>query len=170
MLQNQCFLHRTLVSSLRSLTVVLSTFALWFASQASMSAQAGSPGAPQSPGMQGNGGASQTGAQSGMTMAPQEGDQSYRGSVPQGTATPNIIPLSMGEAINRGLKANLGLLTSEQSSKEVRAQRLRALSGLLPQVTGQLSAVEQQIDLQTVGFLFSFPGISIPRFLGPYNY
>ncbi len=28
-----------------------------------------------------------------------------------------------GDAINRGLKANLGLLTNEQSSREVRAER-----------------------------------------------
>ena len=58
-----------------------------------------------------------------------------RGSVPQGAASDNPIAVSMAEAIDRGLKANLGVLTSQQSSEEIRAQRLRALAGLLPKVT-----------------------------------
>jgi outer membrane protein TolC len=101
------------------------------------------------------------------------GDQSFQGSVPQGTASSTPIALTLGDAINRGLKANLGLLTSEQSSREVRAERLRALSALLPNVTGQLSMTEQQLNLQALGFLFNFPasfGFSIPHIVGPYSY
>ncbi len=108
-----------------------------------------------------------------MTAAPQSGDQNYRGSVPQGRASGTPIPLTLGGAIDLGLKANLGLLTSEQSSREVRAQRYRALSGLLPNVNGQLSMTEQQLNLQALGFLVSFPpslGISIPHIVGPYSY
>ncbi|MBV9034994.1 MAG: TolC family protein [Acidobacteriaceae bacterium] len=108
-----------------------------------------------------------------MTLSPQLNDQSYRGSVPQGQASPTAIPLSLSDAVNRGLKANLGLLTSEQASREVRAQRLRALSGLLPRVTGQISATEQQINLQALGFAVSFPpslGISVPKIVGPFGY
>ncbi len=106
-------------------------------------------------------------------MPPQTGDPSYRGSVPQGQATATAIPLSLGEAIRRGLKANLGLLTSAEASRESRAQRLRALSALLPKLTGQLSATEQQLNLQALGFLVSFPpsaGFSIPSIVGPYGY
>jgi outer membrane protein TolC len=66
------------------------------------------------------------------------------------------------------LKANLGFLTSEQSSREIRAQRLRALSILLPKITGQVNAVDQQINLQALGFLFNVPGI--PTIVGPYSY
>ncbi len=108
-----------------------------------------------------------------MTVAPQTGDQTYRGSVPQGRASTTPIPLTLSGAIDRGLKANLGLLTSEQSSREVRAQRYRALSGLLPKVNGQLSMTEQQLNLQALGFLFNFPpslGFSIPHIVGPYSY
>src|SRR5690349_15333961 len=75
-------------------------------------AQAG--GAQSSAGMQ-SGGAAQTGnstagssSTSQMVMAPQAEDQSYRGSVPQGTASPTPLTLTMTDAINRGLKANLG--------------------------------------------------------------
>ncbi len=112
-------------------------------------------------------------AQSQTSEPPQAGDPSYRGSVPQGSASATPIPLSLADAINRGLKANLGLLTSEQASREVRAERLRALSGLLPKVNGQLSMTEQQLNLQALGFLFTFPpglGFSAPHIVGPYSY
>lgn len=103
-------------------------------------------------------------------MAPQQGDQTYQGSVPQGTVSPTPIPLTLSDAIDRGLKANLGLLTSQESSNQVRAERIRALSGLLPTVNGQLSMTEQQINLQALGFLFTFPGVNIPHIIGPYSY
>ncbi|MFL6415060.1 MAG: TolC family protein [Bryobacteraceae bacterium] len=106
-------------------------------------------------------------------MPPQAGDPSYRGSVAQGEASPTPMPLSLGEAIGRGLKANLGLLTSMEASRESRAQRLRALSALLPRLTGQVSATEQQLNLQALGFLVSPPpsaGFTIPNIVGPYGY
>ncbi len=105
-----------------------------------------------------------------MTAPPQQGDPTYYGSVPQGTASPNPIPLTLGAAIDRGLQANLGLLTSQQSSVEVRAQRYRALSALLPTATGQVGETVQQINLQAVGFLFNIPGANLPHIVGPYSY
>ena len=111
-----------------------------------------------------------TSANEQITPAPQQGDPSFQGSVPQGTPSPNAIPLTLGDAINRGLKANLGLLTSQEASSEVRAERYRALSALLPNVTGQVGETVQQLNLQAVGFLFSFPGITIPTIVGPYSY
>ena len=107
------------------------------------------------------------------SRAAEQNDQNFQGSVPQGTATASPIPLTLNDAITRGLKANLGLLTNEQSSLEVRAERVRALSGLLPKVTGELSMTEQQINLQSLGFLVSIPpslGFSIPKVVGPYSY
>jgi outer membrane protein TolC len=105
--------------------------------------------------------------------APQAGDPSYQGSVPRGAASDKPLAISFGEAIERGLKANLGLLTSQQSSEEVRAQRVRALAGLLPKVTGQLSMTEQQLNLQALGFNITLPpsaGFSIPKIIPPYSY
>jgi outer membrane protein TolC len=104
------------------------------------------------------------------TASTQLSDQSFRGSVPQGEASATPIPLNLGDAIQRGLKANLGLLTSEQGSREARAQRFRALSGLLPKLTGQINATEEQINLQALGFSFSFPGVSIPKIVGPFGF
>ncbi len=132
------------------------------------------PGTPAPAGSPANGNASQAGSGGGqMTMAPEQGDQSFQGSVPQGTATETPIPLTLNDAINRGLKANLGLLTNVQSSREVRAQRLRSISALLPTVNGQLSMTEQQINLQALGFNLKLPpglGFSIPAIIGPYSY
>ncbi len=139
-------------------------------SQAFLFAQAAAPqsAAPQTAAPQAS--VSQTAAPQASPQAPQQGSENYQGSVPQGTASPSPVALSLGDAINRGLKTNLGLLTSQQSSREVRAQRLHALSALLPSVTGQLNMTEQQLNLQAVGFLFSFPGFSIPHIVGPYSY
>lgn len=112
-------------------------------------------------------------AMPGMTMSPNMDDGSYRGSVPQGTASSTPIPLSLADALDRGLKANLGLLTSDQASREARANRLRALAGLLPRVTGVVSATEQQINLQALGFNVQIPpsvGFSIPTIVGPFGY
>ena len=99
--------------------------------------------------------------------------QSFQGSVANGTASPAPLALSFAAAIDRGLKANLGLLTSEQSSEEVRAQRVRALSALLPQVNGQLSMTEQQLNLAAFGFNIKLPpsvGFQIPLIVKPYSY
>ena len=99
--------------------------------------------------------------------------QNYQGSVPTGTASATPIALSFADAIDRGLKANLGILTSEQSSEEVRSQRLRALSALLPQLNGQLSMTEQELNLQAFGFNVKLPpsaGFQIPKIIKPYSY
>ena len=108
-----------------------------------------------------------------MTPAPQMNDQSYRGSVPQGQASDTPIPLTLIQAIERGLRANLGLLTSVEAGRESVAQRVRALSALLPHVTGQVSAVEQQLNLAALGFNVMIPpsvGFSIPTIVPPYSY
>jgi outer membrane protein TolC len=100
-------------------------------------------------------------------------DPSVQGSVPEGTASATPISLSFVEAISRGLKTNLGLLTSQQTSEELRAQRLRALSALLPQVDASLGITEQQLNLQALGFKVSLPrniGFQIPKIVPPYSY
>ncbi|HEY1948157.1 MAG TPA: TolC family protein [Bryobacteraceae bacterium] len=112
-------------------------------------------------------------AQAQYVPPPIVGDPSFQGSVAQGTASSTPIALSLADAIDKGLKANLGLLTSEQSSNEIRAQRMRALAGLLPKVNGQLSMTEQQINLQALGFNVALPpnlGFQIPKIVAPYSY
>ncbi len=136
--------------------------------------QTSGPPAPSSRSMQAGPGVSSSQAPvPEPTPPPQVGDPSFQGSVPQGVATPNAIPLNLADAIERGLRANLGLLTSQQSSNEIRAERYRALSALLPRLDGQLSMTEQQLNLQALGFLVHPPpqsGFTIPNIVGPYSY
>jgi outer membrane protein TolC len=94
----------------------------------------------------------------------------FQGSVPSGAATGTPIALTLRGAIDRGLKTNLGLLVSDSASEIARGQRLQSLSSLLPSVNGQISQTEEQINLKTFGFNFSFPGVQIPTIVGPFHY
>ena len=94
----------------------------------------------------------------------------FQGSVPTGTASTEPLPLTLRDAIARGLRTNLGLLVSDSASDATRGQRLRSLSALLPQVTGAVTQNEDQINLTTVGFNFHFPGIATPTVVGPFHY
>ncbi len=79
-------------------------------------------------------------------------NSSYQGSVAQGQATAAPIDLSLRDAIQRGLKTNLGILNSAQSSVNVRAQRRRVLSELMPNVTGNFTENYQRVNLAAEGF------------------
>src|SRR5271169_2738356 len=92
----------------------------------------------------------------------------FQGSVPRGTASPTPLALTLHDAIDRGLKANLGLLVSDSASESVRGQRLQALSSLLPQVHAQVGETVEQSSLKTIGLNLKFPGVSIPIIIGPF--
>ncbi|HLX45032.1 MAG TPA: TolC family protein [Bryobacteraceae bacterium] len=90
----------------------------------------------------------------------------FQGSVPSGQASATPIALSLQDAIDRGLKTNLGLLVRDTASRVAQAERIRTLSSLLPNVQGTISGTEQQIDLASFGFKFS----GIPSVIGPFGY
>ncbi len=98
----------------------------------------------------------------------------FQGSVPAGSASETPLALKLDDAVQRGLQTNLGLLVRDTTSQEVRAERMRALAALLPQVTGSLGQTEQQLNLKTIGFNFTFPPIpgfpGIPTIVGPFHY
>jgi outer membrane protein TolC len=95
----------------------------------------------------------------------------FQGSVPTGAASPTPLSLTLRDAIDRGLKTNLGLLLSGQVSETARGERLRSLSALLPQVTGEVSENVEQIDLPSHGIDFHLPGgFNTPTVVGPFHY
>src|SRR5271154_1089802 len=94
----------------------------------------------------------------------------FQGSVPTGVASPTPLSLTLRDAIDRGLRTNLGLLLSGQASESERGGRLRSLSALLPRVTGAVSENVEQIDLKTRGINFQLPGFSTPAIVGPFHY
>jgi outer membrane protein TolC len=94
----------------------------------------------------------------------------YQGSVPTGVRSSTPLALTLRDAIDRGLKANLGLLVSDSANETARGERLRSLSALLPQLNAKAGETVQQINLKTIGFDFQFPGVSIPTVVGPFHY
>jgi outer membrane protein TolC len=102
------------------------------------------------------------------TLAGQQNQ--FQGSVPTGVPSSTPLALTLHEAIERGLKTNLGLLLSDSANESARGERLRTLSALIPQLNGRAGATDETLDLKTVGFNFHFPGISIPTVVGPFHY
>jgi outer membrane protein TolC len=89
----------------------------------------------------------------------------YAGSIPQGTVSPEPIDLSLADALDRGLKYNLGLFLSDQTTAEARAARIRSLSEIIPNLNGSFGEEIQRINLQSFGF--TFPGF--PKSVGPFG-
>ena len=92
----------------------------------------------------------------------------FSGSVP-GKLVPGVLPLSLQDAINRGLKQNLGLLLSSADIRGARGQRWEQLSALLPHVTASPYVADSQINLSELG-LTGFGGLQIPVSIGPFSY
>jgi outer membrane protein TolC len=94
------------------------------------------------------------------------GGSPFIGSVPQGTSSGEALPLSLAEAIARGLRYNLGSLLADQSARATRGARLVTLSGLLPNIVTRTSESSQQVSLAS----FGFPGLQgLPSILGPFG-
>lgn len=97
----------------------------------------------------------------------------YLGSTPAGRATSEVIALSLRDAVERGLRYNLGLIESNQGSAEARAQRLRALSALLPDLSVKGEQAFENISFKEVGLgrLPPIPGVgALPSTSGNFGY
>jgi outer membrane protein TolC len=99
------------------------------------------------------------------------GSQSpYTGSAPEGKASPEVLQLDFQEAIERGLRNNLGLLLSSDQTIMARGEKWKELSDLLPNLSARIQEDAQTLSLTALGFkgnLFPFP---LPRVIGPFNY
>lgn len=115
-------------------------------------------------------GGAQSNSGGGQASSPAQG--SYSGSVPT-KAVPGVLPLSLQDAIDRGLKQNLGMLLSSADVTTARGQRWEQLSQLLPHVNATPYFDVSQINLKEFGFSFNVPpgsGFSIPSVVGPFSY
>ena len=99
------------------------------------------------------------------------GSQSpFTGSEPEGKASPEVLQLNFQEAIDRGLRNNLGLLISGDQALAARGERWKELSNLLPNLQAQIQEDVQTLSLTALGLksnVFPFP---VPRVIGPFNY
>lgn len=92
----------------------------------------------------------------------------FSGSTPS-KLVPGILPLSLQEAIDRGLKQNLGLLLSDSNIRSARGLRWEQLSALLPHVSATPYVADSQINLAELGFT-SLGGVNLPPSIGPFSY
>jgi len=102
--------------------------------------------------------------QMGQTAA--SGGSPFFGSVPQGTAIGEELPISLAEAIAGGLRYNLGPLLADQGGRAARGAHLIALSRLLPNIVTRTTESSQQINLAALGFT-GLPGIA--PIIGPFG-
>jgi outer membrane protein TolC len=91
---------------------------------------------------------------------------SFQGSVPKGEATAEPVDLSLDDAMQRGLQANLGIILSGTQTAGARAQRLSQLQTLLPSIDFNAKEAELQTDLPAEGL--RIPGF--PKIIGPFSY
>lgn len=101
-----------------------------------------------------------------QVVQPQINSTTYQGSQTTEKPTSAVLPLSLDDAIARGLKYNLGLILTNQTGQSARGQQLQELQALLPTVDANLKESVQQTDLQAQGL--RIPGF--PAVIGPYGY
>jgi outer membrane protein TolC len=97
------------------------------------------------------------------------GANPYSGSVPTKLIAGRI-PLSLQDAVDLGLKHNLGLLLSSADTRAARGQRWQELSALLPQVTAAPYVAVSKINLGELGFGGVASVFHISPSIGPFSY
>jgi outer membrane protein TolC len=109
------------------------------------------------------------GASQSTAPAASQQQSPYSGSVPS-KPVPGVLALSLQDAIDRGLKQNLGALLASADIESARGQRWQQLSALLPHVAATPYVDVSQVNLKEFGFSFSAPGFHIPSIVGPFSY
>lgn len=92
--------------------------------------------------------------------------QSFQGSVASGQVSAQPIDLSLDDAMQRGLRNNLGMILSGTQTAAARGQRLSQLQSLLPEVDFTAKEAVNQVDLAAEGL--RIPGF--PTLIGPFGF
>lgn len=98
--------------------------------------------------------------------SPQQGGSGYQGSVVEDKPVEGVLPLSLDDAIQRGLKHNLGYILSNVNTTAANGSRLQELQSLLPTVKGTVTESVQQVNLAAEGLRIS----GFPSIVGPFGY
>ncbi len=113
-------------------------------------------------------GATTSSSTPGQAIPGTQGVSPFAGSVPA-KLVPGVVSLSLQDAIDRGLKQNLGALLSSAEIGSARGQRWEQLSALLPHVTAAPYVADSKINLAELG-ITSIAGATIPPSDGPFSY
>jgi outer membrane protein TolC len=79
---------------------------------------------------------------------------------------PGTVNLTLLDAIDRGLKYNLGIILTQQGNESARAARIRALSEMLPHINARIGENVQQVNLAAYGISL---GPGVPSIVGPFG-
>jgi outer membrane protein TolC len=90
----------------------------------------------------------------------------FLGSIPSPSEPSAPLSLSIEQAIERGLRYNLGAIEGDQVSIDARAVRLGALAALLPTVSTRATQVFERLSLKEVGI--TLPGL--PAVTDPFQF
>jgi outer membrane protein TolC len=99
------------------------------------------------------------------TSGSQQSNTPYQGSVVKEKATAGQLSLSLQDAIERGLKYNLGYILQNEAQLGASGQRLQALQTLLPTAQGGARITVAQTDLAAEGLRIT----GFPKVIGPYG-
>ena len=103
------------------------------------------------------------------TLFAQTSSSQNSGSVPSGTATNEVLGLTLRDAIQRAVRYNLGLIESGENARSARGERLLALSDLLPRVTASATENVNQLSLVPSGISQAHIA-GIPTVIKPFAY
>ena len=81
----------------------------------------------------------------------------FAGSMLGAPASQTPVAISFGDAIERGLRYNLGVIESTTASAEARSARLRSLAALLPAVSARAAQVYENLSLKEFGLTLPGP-------------
>jgi len=99
------------------------------------------------------------------------GSQSpYLGSSPEGKATAEVLQIDFGDAIDRGLRNNLGALLAGDQTETARGERWKELAELLPNISVRGQEAVQTESLTALGLRSNIFHSPIPAVIGPFNY
>ena len=102
----------------------------------------------------------------------------FLGCDPEGKATGGVLQIDYKEAIDRGLRHNLGILLAGDQTQMARGEKWKELSELLPNISARVQEDVQTQSLAALGFnklfpLLAAPGNSpttLPRLVPAFNY
>ena len=91
--------------------------------------------------------------------------ESFKGSLVTDKVVAGVLDLSIDDAVQRGLRHNLGLILQSSAEQNANGVRLQQLQQLLPTITGDANITVQQVNLAAFGL--KFPGIK--PIVGPFQ-
>jgi len=98
----------------------------------------------------------------------------FAGSILTTESASDTLDLTLDEAVRRGLKANLGIISSTFALESSKAQHAEARSSLLPNINFNVSENAAKVDLAAEGFSASAFGaggaFNFPTTVGPFHY